>query len=139
MHFKVRSIDELNPVVSTLCDLIKKTPVALVSGDMGAGKTTLISRLVKALGALQTASSPTFSIVNEYLYPEGKIFHFDLYRIASEAELHAIGFDDYLFSGEICLIEWPEHAGTLVQGVSHIRINIWHEGTERIIKFEENV
>lgn len=106
---------------------------------MGAGKTTLISQLVKALGALQSASSPTFSIVNEYLYPEGKIFHFDLYRIASEAELHAIGFDDYLYSGEICLIEWPEHAGTLVQGVSHIRINIRQEGTERIIELEENV
>ncbi len=139
MRFKVHSLLELNPVISYLTGLIEKTPVVLLHGTMGAGKTTLVSQLAKALGVTQSTSSPTFSIVNEYLYPKGKIFHFDLYRIANEAELQAIGFDDYIFSGEICFIEWPENAGTLLTGVPSIQVNIRQEGTDRIIDIEENI
>lgn len=139
MQFHVHSIQQLQPVITHLTGLLKNKPVVLMHGSMGAGKTTLVSQLAKALGVTQSVSSPTFSIVNEYLYPKGKIFHFDLYRIANEAELEAIGFDDYLFSGEICLIEWPEHAGTLLNGVPHIQVHIRQEGTERIIDIEENV
>lgn len=139
MQFHVHSIQQLQPVITHLTRLLKNTPVVLLHGNMGAGKTTLASQLAKALGVTQSVSSPTFSIVNEYLYPKGKIFHFDLYRIANEAELETIGFDDYLFSGEICFIEWPEHAGTLLNGVPHIRVNIRQEGLDRIIDIEENV
>jgi tRNA threonylcarbamoyladenosine biosynthesis protein TsaE len=139
MKFWVNNSNKLQNISDYIIQLLKKKPVALFYGKMGAGKTTLIKSIVNSLQSNDTVSSPTFSIVNEYLYPEGKIFHFDLYRIANEAELYDIGFDDYLFSGEICLIEWPEHAGTLLEGVSHIRINIWQEGTNRIIEIEENV
>jgi tRNA threonylcarbamoyladenosine biosynthesis protein TsaE len=139
MKFWVNNSNKLQNISDYIIQLLKKKPVALFYGKMGSGKTTLIKSIVNSLQSNDTVSSPTFSIVNEYLYPEGKIFHFDLYRIANEAELYDIGFDDYLFSGEICLIEWPEHAGTLLEGVSHIRINIWQEGTNRIIEIEENV
>lgn len=139
MQFTVSSVQELQAVISHLADLLTNTPIVLLQGTMGAGKTTLVSQLAKALGVTQHISSPTFSIVNEYLYPNGKIYHFDLYRIANENELEAIGFDDYVFSGEVCLIEWPEHAGKLLNGVPHIQVNIRQEGTNRIIDIEENV
>ncbi len=139
MKYWVKNIEELQKIAENIAQLLKKTPLALFYGKMGTGKTTLIKSIVTCLQSNDTVSSPTFSIVNEYFYPKGKIFHFDLYRIESEAELHAIGFEDYLFSGEICLIEWPEHAGKLVQGISHIRINIWQEATARIVELEENL
>lgn len=80
--------------------------VILFYGPMGSGKTTLIRALMKEIGAGE-ASSPTFSIVNEYESPRGLIYHFDLYRLEKEEELEDIGFEDYLYAGNICLIEWP--------------------------------
>ncbi|MCX7744483.1 MAG: tRNA (adenosine(37)-N6)-threonylcarbamoyltransferase complex ATPase subunit type 1 TsaE [Flavobacteriales bacterium] len=139
MQFIVHNVEHLQPVITYLTKLLKKTPLVLLYGTMGAGKTTLVSLVAKTLGVKQSTSSPTFSIVNEYLYPKGKIFHFDLYRIANEAELQAIGFDDYLFSGEICFIEWPEHAGKLLNDVPHIQVTIQQEGNDRIIDIVENV
>gem|GEM_PF-131045 len=81
--------------------------VILLYGAMGSGKTTLVRHLMKSIGA-EEASSPTFSIVNEYDSPLGTIYHFDLYRLEKEEELEDIGFEEYLESGNICLIEWPE-------------------------------
>ena len=81
--------------------------VILWQGPMGSGKTMLIRHLMKAIQA-DEASSPTFSIVNEYQSPRGMVYHFDLYRLEKEEELEDIGFEDYLHSGNLCLIEWPE-------------------------------
>ena len=78
-------------------------------GEMGVGKTTLIKEISKILGTTSEMSSPTFSIVNEYLRNDNsKIFHFDLYRIKKLQELNEIGIMDYLDSGNYCFIEWPE-------------------------------
>lgn len=85
-----------------------KTKTILFYGNMGVGKTTLIKALVKELGSLDTISSPTFSIVNEYELPNDKIFHFDLYRINTIEEAFNFGIEDYLDSEHWIFIEWPE-------------------------------
>ncbi|MFI2742600.1 tRNA (adenosine(37)-N6)-threonylcarbamoyltransferase complex ATPase subunit type 1 TsaE [Zhouia sp. PK063] len=82
--------------------------ILLFKADMGSGKTTLIKELVKQLGYSGEISSPTFSIVNEYSLKTEKIYHFDLYRLKSIEELLDIGFEDYLYSGSWCFIEWPD-------------------------------
>lgn len=114
---------------------------------MGAGKTTFISALCRALGSEDEASSPTFSIVNEYtVNPDGasaalpggaydKIYHFDFYRVDSPAELMDLGLDDYWDSDAPCFIEWPENAeGFLPDDVVDVEIEVDDDG-RRIIKF----
>lgn len=91
-----------------------KSKTLLFYGDMGAGKTTLIRELVKALGVQETASSPTFSLVNHYESEEGSVFHFDFYRIEDETEALDMGIEDYLDSGNWNLIEWPEKIENLL-------------------------
>ncbi|MBK8226553.1 MAG: tRNA (adenosine(37)-N6)-threonylcarbamoyltransferase complex ATPase subunit type 1 TsaE [Flavobacteriales bacterium] len=84
-------------------------------GDLGAGKTTLIKGFCDALGAHDQASSPTFSIVNEYRSEHGgPVYHFDLYRLKDADELQGIGFTEYIDSGAYCFIEWPELAADLL-------------------------
>ena len=77
---------------------------------MGSGKTTLIKQVVKDIGISENVKSPTFSLVNEYIENDLIIFHFDLYRINKENELDSIGFYEYLDSGKLCFIEWPNIA-----------------------------
>lgn len=79
----------------------------LLHGPMGSGKTTLVRHVLKAMGGAE-ASSPTFSLVNEYQTPRGVVYHFDLYRLETPEELEEIGFEEYLDSGAICMIEWPQ-------------------------------
>lgn len=81
---------------------------------MGAGKTTLIKELCRALGVISTVQSPTFSIVNEYSTHEGHlVYHFDCYRLRNEAEAFDIGIEEYFDSGDYCFIEWPERIMSL--------------------------
>ncbi|MDO6759433.1 tRNA (adenosine(37)-N6)-threonylcarbamoyltransferase complex ATPase subunit type 1 TsaE [Tamlana sp. 2_MG-2023] len=85
-----------------------KTKTILFYGEMGVGKTTLIKKIVESLGSEDEVSSPTFSIVNEYNLKEGKLYHFDLYRLKSTEEAYDFGIEDYLDSDHWKLIEWPE-------------------------------
>ncbi|UNY98152.1 tRNA (adenosine(37)-N6)-threonylcarbamoyltransferase complex ATPase subunit type 1 TsaE [Zhouia spongiae] len=91
-----------------------KSNVLLFYGEMGVGKTTLIKEIVKELGVKDITSSPTFSIVNEYEGNNGKIYHFDFYRLESEDEAYDIGLEDYLYTDNLCLIEWPEKIKNLL-------------------------
>ncbi|MBS1650763.1 MAG: tRNA (adenosine(37)-N6)-threonylcarbamoyltransferase complex ATPase subunit type 1 TsaE [Bacteroidetes bacterium] len=88
--------------------LLHQQKIILFSAPMGAGKTTLIKEICRQLGSVDNLSSPTFQIVNEYLGSKGSIYHFDLYRIKNSIELIDIGIEDYLFSDNYCLIEWPD-------------------------------
>ncbi|MFN4763529.1 tRNA (adenosine(37)-N6)-threonylcarbamoyltransferase complex ATPase subunit type 1 TsaE [Gillisia sp. Q332] len=101
---------ELSEIDSVAVQLLSevKSKTLLFYGEMGAGKTTLIKALVKALGAEDAASSPTFSLVNEYHFDQGKILHFDFYRIEDENEVLDMGIEDYLNTESWKFIEWPQ-------------------------------
>jgi tRNA threonylcarbamoyladenosine biosynthesis protein TsaE len=100
-------------------------------GEMGSGKTTLIRAVCQALGVSDEVSSPTFSLVNEYRTITGEtIFHFDFYRIKNLEEVYDIGYEDYFFSGNICLIEWPDKIAPLLEGENVLRIRIEKNGEQ---------
>lgn len=103
-------------------------------GEMGAGKTTFIHALCGQKGVADTVGSPTFSIINEYRYPGGKIFHIDLYRLKGEEEALRAGVEDVLYSGELCLVEWPDRApGIFPPGTIELRIRAIDRDIREII------
>jgi tRNA threonylcarbamoyladenosine biosynthesis protein TsaE len=103
-------------------------------GQMGAGKTTFIHALCVAMGVRDTVGSPTFSIVNEYRYPGGKIYHIDLYRLKDEEEALRAGVEDVLYSEELCLVEWPDRApGIFPPGTIGLRITASDHDSREII------
>ncbi len=104
------TLDTIHVVSDYIKDLINNYTIFLFEGDMGSGKTTLIKQVVKDIGISENVKSPTFSLVNEYIENDLIIFHFDLYRINKENELDSIGFYEYLDSGKLCFIEWPDIA-----------------------------
>ncbi|MDO9273961.1 MAG: tRNA (adenosine(37)-N6)-threonylcarbamoyltransferase complex ATPase subunit type 1 TsaE [Lutibacter sp.] len=108
------TLEEL-PAISKEIIKSAKQKVLLLYGEMGVGKTTLIKEIVKQLGSLDTVSSPTFSLVNEYHTTNGeKIYHFDFYRINHENEALDIGIEEYFYSDSWCLVEWPDKVENLV-------------------------
>lgn len=108
------SLEEIDNVAQQiLAHDMKKT--VLFHAGMGVGKTTLIKALAKQLGVKDMTSSPTFSLVNEYETADGEIlYHFDLYRLNTEEEAYDMGLDEYFYSGNLCLIEWPEKTPNLI-------------------------
>ena len=99
---------DLQKVAKNILETYSDERIFLFQGEMGAGKTTFIKEFCKVLGIKDEVSSPTFSIVNVYLEPNGnQVFHFDFYRIKSQREAVDIGLFDYLYSGSYCFIEWP--------------------------------
>lgn len=107
----------LSEIEAVARELLEKTKsrTLLFYGEMGAGKTTLIKALLKALGAEDTGSSPTFSLVNVYETPNGTVNHFDFYRINDESEAWDMGFDEYLQSGNWNFIEWPQKIENFIE------------------------
>lgn len=106
MKFTLENIDKA--AAEFLKELGDRKIVAFY-GSMGAGKTTFIKAICDVLGVTDTVNSPTFAIVNEYLAASGSsIYHFDFYRIKKIEEAYDFGYEDYFYSGDLCLIEWPE-------------------------------
>ena len=105
VEYSLNKIDEISQLI---IDKIKTIRIILLRGELGSGKTTLVKSVLKKMGVNDCVTSPTFSIVNEYDFSENIIYHFDLYRIEKIEELDIIGFEDYIYSQNICFIEWPE-------------------------------
>lgn len=119
-----KGIDELESVALSVLDFIDDYKIWLLMGEMGAGKTTFSKVLGKVLHVIDEVQSPTFSIVNEYVTTNQEtVFHFDFYRLASEEEAMSIGVEDYFYSGNICLIEWPQRVESLLPD-KFLRIDI---------------
>lgn len=108
LSFKDIKEEEMPRIAAEIAPYITSGAVML-EGEMGAGKTTLIKQLVRLLGSDDTATSPTFSIVNQYLKKDGSpIYHFDFYRIDDPREAYDMGYEEYFYSGALCLVEWGE-------------------------------
>lgn len=110
----IYSISEIHKAVDAIKRYLDKYKVVLFNGPMGAGKTTLIASLCRSLGSKDELSSPTFSIVNEYESNVGVIYHFDFYRINSIEEAFDFGLEEYLYSGNLCFLEWSEKVEDLL-------------------------
>jgi tRNA threonylcarbamoyladenosine biosynthesis protein TsaE len=111
---KTYSLSEIDEVANELLAQIDCN-IVLLNGEMGAGKTTMIKALCKALKCSDVVSSPTFSLINEYRTVDHKpLYHFDCYRIENEEEAYDFGAEEYLYSGHLCLIEWSENIQSLL-------------------------
>ena len=124
--------DGINDVAKIILAIDPECKLFLFDAQMGAGKTTLIKEMCKILGSKDNFSSPTFSIINEYSYPKGKIFHIDLYRIKDLNEALDMGIEEYLHSGHYCFIEWPQVLDEITE-IKHINITIKPEDNIRYI------
>ena len=122
--FIINSVDELSQVSDLLISWRDKSDIIAFYGPMGAGKTTLIKNLCHKLGVTDEVNSPTFAIVNEYVTVEGEsVYHFDFYRIKKLEEAYDIGYENYFYSGNLCLIEWPELIEPLLPD-QYLRVDI---------------
>ena len=105
----IDSLDELKDVAEAVVESLEGRNVVALFGAMGAGKTTLISAIMEHLGSTDNVTSPTFALVNQYNTAANEpVYHFDFYRINRIEEAFDMGYEEYFYSGELCLIEWPE-------------------------------
>ncbi|MBQ1752863.1 MAG: tRNA (adenosine(37)-N6)-threonylcarbamoyltransferase complex ATPase subunit type 1 TsaE [Paludibacteraceae bacterium] len=103
------TLENINAAAAEFLKELGDRKIVAFYGSMGAGKTTFIKAICDVLGVTDTVNSPTFAIVNEYLAASGSsIYHFDFYRIKKIEEAYDFGYEDYFYSGNLCLIEWPE-------------------------------
>lgn len=135
MTFTLHNLEDWNQVVAEIAPQLKHTILTL-KGNLGAGKTTFTQLLLKSLGSQDEVSSPTYSIVNEYDTPKGKIFHFDLYRLKSIEEAYDIGIEEYLDSAYLSIIEWPEIYAEELNEMPYHEMKIENNGTIRQIVFK---
>lgn len=134
MEFIIQNLEELPEVAKEIKkQLVHK--IITFEGEMGAGKTTFIKELVKSFGTNDEVSSPTFSIVNEYDTDDGKVFHFDFYRLNHEDEALDFGIEDYIYSNQFCLMEWSNKIANFIPDEHHT-ISIKNVDGIRYLNFE---
>ncbi len=113
--FTCNDISDLDTIASALLEKYPNQRIFAFFGEMGAGKTTFIKTICAQLGITDEVTSPTFSIINEYISAEKEsLFHFDFYRLKSIEEAYDLGYEDYFYSGSYCFIEWPEKIKKLI-------------------------
>lgn len=129
---EINSLNELDTVAEAVINSLDGRTVVAFDAPMGAGKTTLISRIAALLGAEDSVTSPTFAIVNQYEGTEHTIYHFDMYRIERVEEALDFGSEEYLSSGDLCLVEWPEKIEPLLpDDTMVVRIEILSDTARR--------
>jgi tRNA threonylcarbamoyladenosine biosynthesis protein TsaE len=126
-------LNEIKDAAARFWEAIDTKKTIAFHGKMGAGKTTFIHALCEVKGVKDVVGSPTFSIINEYYFPDGKIFHIDLYRLKDEDEAIRAGVEDCLYSDHICFVEWPEKApGIFLNDTVHVFIEVENSETRHL-------
>lgn len=135
MKIESYGLNELKSVVEEVLKFGKNIKAWSFEGDLGAGKTTMIKEICRQAGVEGKVASPTFSLVNEYETSDGEvIYHFDFYRIKTESEAMDIGVEEYFYSGNLCLIEWPSQIPNLIpENRINIKINTISESARTLI------
>ena len=132
MEVITNSPAETEKVGENLGKVLQPGTVLAYEGDLGAGKTTFTRGLARGLGAVDMVTSPTYTIVNEYLSGRLPLFHFDMYRLASADDLWDIGWEDYLERGGVCAVEWSENVAEALEDAIRVRIEKTGEESRRI-------
>ena len=128
-------VEDLEEIAHKLLSQYPDARIFAFFGVMGVGKTTFIQAIARRLAVVETASSPSYAIVNHYLTLNGdSIYHFDFYRINKLEEIYDLGYEHYFFSGDYCLIEWPEKLDALLPDNS-VRVTMTLDGERRVIRF----
>ncbi len=132
MEFITNSSQETEAVGQALGQRLQPATILAYQGDLGAGKTAFTRGLARGLGAKDTVTSPTYTIVNEYLSGRMPLFHFDMYRLSSEEDLFDIGWEDYLDRNGVCAVEWSENVAGAMEGAITVKLEKLGENTRRI-------
>ena len=133
MNFHTKSPEETEKVGEALGKLLTPGTVIAYKGDLGAGKTAFTRGLARGLGCKELVTSPTYTIVNEYLGGRLPLFHFDMYRLGSSDDLFDIGWEDYLERGGICAVEWSENVEDAMEDAMVITIQKLSDEERNII------
>ena len=133
--FTIKSLDTIRDTARQFIDGIGDRTVFTFNGKMGAGKTTFIKAICEVMGVKETVNSPTFSIVNEYEAADGRIiYHFDCYRITKTQEALDLGAEEYLYSGNLCFIEWSENMAPLLPDtLVNVDIEEQEDGSRNVV------
>ena len=132
MEFITYSPEETEKIGEALAKSLQPGTVLAYRGDLGAGKTAFTRGLARGLGCKETVTSPTYTIVNEYLGGRLPLFHFDMYRLASSDDLWDIGWEDYLEREGVCAVEWSENVQDAMEDAITVTIEKLGENTRRI-------
>ena len=132
MEFMTHSPAQTEAVGEALGKVLQPGTVVAYRGDLGAGKTAFTRGLARGLGAAESVTSPTYTIVNEYLSGRMPLFHFDMYRLASSDDLFDIGWEDYLERGGVCAVEWSENVADAMEDAIFVTIEKCSEDSRRI-------
>ena len=132
MEYITNSPAETEAVGAALAAVLRPGTVLAYRGDLGAGKTAFTRGLAKGLGCGDMVTSPTYTIVNEYLSGRMPLFHFDMYRLASSDDLWDIGWEDYLERGGVCAVEWSENVDDAMENAVYVTIEKLGEDSRRI-------
>ena len=132
MEFLTNSPEETEKLGEKLAKQLKPGSVLAYRGDLGAGKTAFTRGLARGLGYTEPVTSPTYTIVNEYLGGRMPLFHFDMYRLSSADDLFDIGWEDYLERGGVCAVEWSENVPEAMEGAVEVSIEKTGEDSRKI-------
>ena len=132
MEYITKSPEETEALGAALAEKLQPGTILAYEGDLGAGKTAFTRGLARGLGASDRVTSPTYTVVNEYLSGRLPLFHFDMYRLGSSDELWDIGWEDYLLRGGVCAVEWSENVRDAMEDAVWVRIEKLDDSTRKI-------
>lgn len=137
-QYQIESAQAMEMLGHALAKSLNNTGMIIyLCGDLGAGKTTLVRGFLQELGHLQTVKSPTYTLIEAYELPPFDIYHFDLYRLKSSAELEEMGIRDYFHNNAICLVEWPQKGEPLLPQPD-LTLTIQIIETKRLVEIKAN-